>query len=59
MIGYSSLAKTSSIEKTVTKARDSFWEGLTRGDADAVAIVLVAVIVVGGLMAAYYFRNRA
>jgi hypothetical protein len=30
------LAKTESVTKTVTKARDSFWQGLTRGDADAV-----------------------
>ena len=56
------LAKSDVVDqsvKSVKKARDSFWEGLTRGDADAVAIVLVAAIIGGGLLAAYYFRNRA
>jgi len=53
------LAKTESVTKTVTKARDSFWQGLTRGDADAVGIVLLGALILGACLAAFYFRNRA
>lgn len=53
------LAKADSVTKTVTKARDNFWQGLTRGDADAVGIVLIGALILGACLAAYYFRNRA
>jgi len=47
------------IEKTVTKTKDSFFQGLKNGNADAWSIVIIAaIVIIGGGLAAYYFKNR-
>jgi hypothetical protein len=47
------------IEKTVTKTKDSFFQGLKNGNADAWSIVIIAtIVIVGGGLAAWYFKNR-
>ena len=52
------LARTD-IEKTVTKTKDSFVQGLKNGNADAWSIVIIAtIVIVGGGLAAWYFKNR-
>ena len=47
------------VEKAVVKTKDSFFDGLKHGNADAWSIVIIlAIVVIGGGLAAYYFKNR-